>query len=333
MSLNRTQLFWTARLLLGLILLVGFGSGLFRETIQSVADLSSGDASRLSFVGGIAGFVLAFRSIGPLIRALNEDARLRREWGRKTHAAFSRATTPRQVFLLLLAVAEADGKAGEAERDLVRRFLLERFVDPVSTADLQSWEAERIDTRDIASLAHRVARGMSINERATLFSWACLVAFVDERFAQSEHTALQQVAEGLGIPGEVGRTLFHLAREQHARRRGQQPEPRPRPRQGSSAAGPSGAGPRFRTQPPPGQGQQKPPPHSPPPPQPQTPREAALATLGLPMNASADDIRKRHRELVRRFHPDAQTHLGPIAQQEATDRFRAIQRAYELLTT
>lgn len=332
--MNRTQLFWTARLLLGLILLVGFGSGLFHDLISSITALDGVNNSRLSFVGGIFGFLLAFRSIGPLIRALNEDARLRREWGRKTHAAFSKATTPRQVFLLLLAVAEADGQAGDAERDLVRRFLLERFVDPVSTADLQSWEAERIDTRDIASLAHRVARGMSINERATLFSWACLVAFVDNRFAQAEHTALQQVANGLGIPAEVGRTLFHLAREQHTRRRGQQAEPRPRPRPGAGAAGPKGAGPRFRTQPPPGPGPQKPPPHAaPPPPQPQTPREAALATLGLPMDASADDIRRRHRELVRRFHPDAQPNLGPIAQQEATERFRAIQRAYELLTT
>jgi uncharacterized tellurite resistance protein B-like protein len=331
--MNRTQLFWTARLLLGLILLVGFGSGLFQDLIGFISSTDGIHNWRLSLVGGIGGFILAFRSIGPLIRALNEDARLRREWGRKTHAAFTKATTPRQVFLLLLAVAEADGKAGEAERDLVRRFLLERFVDPVSTADLQSWEAERIDTRDIASLAHRVARGMSINERATLFSWACLVAFVDDRFAQSEHMALQQVANGLGIPGEVGRTLFHLAREQHSRRRGQQPEPRPRPRPGAAASGPSGAGPRFRTQPPPGQGQQKPTPDAPPPPQPKSPREAALATLGLPLDASADDIRKRHRELVRRFHPDAQTHLGPIAQQEATERFRAIQRAYELLTT
>lgn len=331
--MNRTQLFWTARFILGLIILVGCGSGMFTALIGAGAEQDSFYNWRLNFVCGIGGFVLAMRSIGPLIRSLNEDARLRREWGRKTHAAFTKATTPRQVFLLLLAVAEADGKAGEAERDLVRRFLLERFVDPVSTADLQSWEAERIDTRDIASLAHRVARGMSINERATLFSWACLVAFVDDRFAQSEHTALQQVADGLGIPGEVGRTLFHLAREQHARRRGQQPEPRARPRPGAAASGPRGAGPRFRTQPPPGRGPSKPPPHAQPQSPPQTPRDAALATLGLPLDASAEDIRKRHRELVRRFHPDAQTHLGPIAQQEATERFRAIQRAYELLTT
>jgi uncharacterized tellurite resistance protein B-like protein len=323
--MNRTQLFWTARLLLGLILLIGGGSGLFGYLLGYAQDSDFSGSWRLNVFLGIGGFVLAMRSIGPLIRALNEDARLRREWGRKTHAAFSKATTPRQVFLLLLAVAEADGQAGDAERSLVRRFLLERFVDPVSTADLQSWEAERIDTRDIAGLAHRVARGMSINERATLFTWACLVAFVDERFAQSEHNALQQVANGLGIPAEVGRTLFHLAREQHSRLRGQEPNTRSRPRPRPSPTAGASGGPQFRTQPPPRSGPASP--------QPKTPREAALATLGLPFQATAEDIRKRHRELVRRFHPDALTNLGPIAQQEAAERFRAIQRAYELLTT
>jgi DnaJ-class molecular chaperone len=54
--------------------------------------------------------------------------------------------------------------------------------------------------------------------------------------------------------------------------------------------------------------------------------------LGLPINANKDQIRRRHRELVRKFHPDAQPNLGPVAQKEATNRFRAIQHAYELLT-
>jgi DnaJ-domain-containing protein 1 len=55
-------------------------------------------------------------------------------------------------------------------------------------------------------------------------------------------------------------------------------------------------------------------------------------TAGLPVDATPAQIRKRHRELVRKFHPDAQPHLGPVAQREATERFTAIQRAYETLT-
>ena len=37
-------------------------------------------------------------------------------------------------------------------------------------------------------------------------------------------------------------------------------------------------------------------------------------------------------ELMRKFHPDAQPNLGPVAQEEATQRFHAIQEAYEALT-
>ena len=61
-------------------------------------------------------------------------------------------------------------------------------------------------------------------------------------------------------------------------------------------------------------------------------RVDALAALGLPAHATEAQIRRRHRELVRKFHPDAQPNLGEAAQKEATERFRAIQRAYEVLT-
>ena len=45
-----------------------------------------------------------------------------------------------------------------------------------------------------------------------------------------------------------------------------------------------------------------------------------------------DEIRSRHRELVKVHHPDAHAHLGPVAAQEATERFREIQSAYELVS-
>lgn len=69
------------------------------------------------------------------------------------------------------------------------------------------------------------------------------------------------------------------------------------------------------------------------PPTPTDARTRALAVLGLPPDATPDTIRKRHRQLVRQFHPDAQPNLGPVAQREATERFHEIQRAYEMLAT
>ena len=49
--------------------------------------------------------------------------------------------------------------------------------------------------------------------------------------------------------------------------------------------------------------------------------------LGVPREASQDDIRKAHRNLVRKHHPDANP--GDSSSEE---RFKEIQRAYEVLS-
>jgi curved DNA-binding protein CbpA len=50
--------------------------------------------------------------------------------------------------------------------------------------------------------------------------------------------------------------------------------------------------------------------------------------LGLPTGASQEDIRKAHRKLVREYHPDAHPE-----DPQAEERFKEIQRAYEVLST
>jgi molecular chaperone DnaJ len=49
--------------------------------------------------------------------------------------------------------------------------------------------------------------------------------------------------------------------------------------------------------------------------------------LGLPRGASQDDIRKAHRKLVRKYHPDANPE-----DPRAEGRFKEIQQAYEVLS-
>jgi curved DNA-binding protein CbpA len=49
--------------------------------------------------------------------------------------------------------------------------------------------------------------------------------------------------------------------------------------------------------------------------------------LGLPREASQDDIRKTHRKLVRKYHPDANPE-----DPRAEERFKEVQRAYEVLS-
>ncbi len=49
--------------------------------------------------------------------------------------------------------------------------------------------------------------------------------------------------------------------------------------------------------------------------------------LELPRDASRDDIRKAHRRLVRKYHPDANPQ-----DPRAEERFKEIQQAYEVLS-
>ena len=215
-----------------------------------------------------------------------------------------RATLPRQLFCLLYAVAEVDGSAGQAERELVRRFLATRFPDPVTQSDLASFEQSRVPPEQVLALAYDLRGVLSTQERNTVFFWSCLVAFADGRFESAEHAVLQAISKGLGIDPLDARRLFHhaKARSVHGDSEGGADEEAARQGRTSRARGVVGD------------------------------RKEALEILGLPKNASQDQIRSRHRELVKEHHPDAHAHLGAVAAQEATERFREIQSAYELLT-
>lgn len=231
---------------------------------------------------------------------LRVQARVRalaQEFGPELELRHARAPVSHQVFWLLFAVAEADGRATPEERMLVERFIVSRFPELALLAPLDRLELSTFPRDRVGALALRLRDRLTFMEAQTLFWWACQIAFIDVSFTEPEHDVLQQIARGLGIPGVQARAIFH-----HARLR--------------ALAGRSTGGAH----------------EAPPRPRPLDERTRALAVLGLPPDATETDIRKRHRELVRKFHPDAHQHLGPVAAAEATERFREIQAAYERLT-
>ena len=245
---------------------------------------------------GFIGFYIALHAVGPAARIASYRQRTKKAWSAAAKDAWQRASLPRRIYYLLFAVAQSDGPITESERDIVRTFLLPRF--PVAEREIQSWEQQPLQVNDRVGLAARIAVGLDEAELDTLFCWCAMVAFADGKFRPDEHEALHEIARGLEIPPPRARMLFHLARAQFlAGQRGDE-----RRRRSARDAQPANA------------------------------RIDALAALGLPAHASRDQIRKRHRELVRKFHPDAQPNLGEAAQREATERFQAIQRAYEVLT-
>ncbi|HEX5050495.1 MAG TPA: DnaJ domain-containing protein [Planctomycetota bacterium] len=288
MTSSETPDYWIRRFLLGIALLIAAGMGIFARLFRAADPLGLA-----TFLPGLWGFYLAFTSITPLVRFVTLQARTRSAWSRAAAEAFARASLPRRIYYLLAAVAEVDGPMTPEERETVRHFLLERFLDPVHVHEIQTWEAQPLAVEDRVGLAARIATGLDASELDSLFCWCCLVAFADGRFHDGEHRALQDVAKGLSMPPTRARMLFHLARAQYLG--GSKHGQRTRPAETLNA------------------------------------RAQALAVLGLAADASPEQIRRRHRELVRRFHPDTQPNLGPVAQREATERFTEIQRAYETL--
>src|ERR687894_2124997 len=57
------------------------------------------------------------------------------------------------------------------------------------------------------------------------------------------------------------------------------------------------------------------------------PNKDLYQLLGLPREASEDDIQRAHRKLVREYHPDANP-----KDLRAEERFKEIQQAYEVLS-
>ena len=260
-------------------------------------------------IGGIALSVFAMyraaRHFSRLAAIIGIEVQHRRTRGPKQ----DRSSIARRVFWLLFTVAEVDGRSGAAEMDLVRRFVLERFMSPEVISDLTTWTAPRLQGQDLEQLVGLLRAQLSDAECETLFWWCCLISLIDERFTQTEHGLLQTIARHLGMPPLHAQRLFQHAKARVLAEQGQNTERR-QFRGHRDGQGQRGA-PRQTTTP--------------------GSRSRALHILGLDESADESTIRKRHRELVKRYHPDAHSNLGPVAAEEATERFREVQEAYETL--
>ena len=57
--------------------------------------------------------------------------------------------------------------------------------------------------------------------------------------------------------------------------------------------------------------------------------EADYAILGVSPDATDEEVRRAYRKMALKHHPDKVAHLGPDVQRDATEKFRAINEAWE----
>ncbi len=252
--------------------------------LLGVGAMRPGPLGVLLVIGGTWLILTHWQQLQHLARI---EKQLYRNTGEDLRRQLRRASLPRQIFWILFAVAEVDGNAGDAERELVRRFLLERMPDPLTQQELAEFEASRIAPEQVEALVLGLRTVLTPAECDTVFHWCCRVALADQRFVADEHVLLQTISRAFGIERLRARAIFQRAKDETLGLK-------PQPARGT--------------------------------------RNEALAVLGLPDDATPEQIRKRHRELVKRYHPDAHARLGPAAMEEASQRFREIHAAYETLT-
>ncbi|MBI5850860.1 MAG: DnaJ domain-containing protein [Planctomycetes bacterium] len=254
--------------------------------------------------GALIGVPLAFFG---MMRAINEVARLLRvqelqrgQRGPSSELGSSDRVPPsiaEAIARVLFGIAEIDGPAGAAERVVAIRLVVDNLEEPSLADAMNRWQFERVDAAALRDLVRAIRRALDTHGRMRFFRWCARVAFADDRFSPGEHDILQTIAVELGLTPEVARHLFHDEKGRILAERAS----------GGNARDGSPGRPGFDR------------------------RGEALGVLGLDAAASDEEIKKRHRELVKQHHPDANQHLAPTELAAATERFRRIQKAYEAL--
>jgi DnaJ-domain-containing protein 1 len=223
------------------------------------------------------------------------------------------------LLAVLTWVAACDGKIGPTEQEM-----LDKVAEAVDDKDdLATIEATmRTPSAPDLELACRYLKNhLDRGGKKLLAQLAVTVATQDGYLTVSENLVLQFLADLLGLsPRQFSKLYQQIAHQPFPLpgdpssaewwRRRESGEPL-KPSEVISADDEPGAAPA--------------------PDEPMT-RAVALRVLGLEMDASRDSVHKAYRRLAKTRHPDRFAKLGPAAVATATEAFRRLHEAYQLLS-
>ena len=213
----------------------------------------------------------------------------------------------RFLVALLARVAKSDGVVSRSEAEYVGLMLdqiCEELGDYGARAELKAiYEREKEGKTPVFNIAleYKVSRRLSARECVSIVVYLLNLAYADGDFSAKEREMIGEICSAFGISDYEKNSLFtRFEREWRA--------------QYGEFSGSFGAegGSRASYQ--------------------NKPKRDPYEVLGLPDTASLDEIKKRYRELARKYHPDF---LGSNADEkvvaDATKKLQEINEAYAIL--
>ena len=114
---------------------------------------------------------------------------------------------PRDVFVALAAIAQADGHVDEDEADAIVRAAVEAGLSLDEITELETATRDAVDPAALDRLT------LSRHERLFVYAVACWIARMDGKVTDAESLALAGLGERLGVPERARTQVEALARE------------------------------------------------------------------------------------------------------------------------
>jgi DnaJ like chaperone protein len=223
------------------------------------------------------------------------------------------------ILALLTWVAACDGKVGAGEQELLDR-VAEAIDDPSELAAIEA-AMRHPDPSELELACRFLKNNLDRGGKKLLAQLAVTVATQDGHLTVSENLVLQFLADLLGLsPRQFARVYQQIVHKPFPLpgdpssadwwRRKESGEPA-RPKEYISAGNDED----------PSLGADEP-----------MTQAVALRVLGLDTGASRDTIHRAYRKLAKTRHPDRFAKLGPAAVATASEAFRRLHDAYQLLS-
>lgn len=200
------------------------------------------------------------------------------------------------IMQVCASVMNADGNVSKAELNEVKHFLLSSFSEEECRyALLQLRDYVKVGNVNIAQSAVELSVYLSHDSKISLVHLLCKIAIADGVFTQYEMSTIQRVSGMVGVSGLELQSILS-AYSRHSGGSYSQ--------SGGGSGGTSGGKMSLTT---------------------------AYSTLGIERSASDSDVKKAYYKLAKQWHPDKFESSSEKQKGAATEKFKKINEAYEVI--